>query len=133
MTRLALAAVLALALAAPAAARTPAARYSFGRQGGNIAPYTVTISTTGAVTTSGPVKVGRTKLSGRQLAGLAKTLDAAGFSTLPATTFCLGTLPDFASDWVAAGSQKVSVRGSCSPRFARVWNALTGAVRLSSG
>jgi hypothetical protein len=130
VTRLALLAALAVAIAAPAAS---AARYSFGRQGGNIEPYTVTISPTGAVTTSGPVKVGRTKLSARQLKSLASTVAGAGFSTLPATTFCLGTLPDFASDWVAVGSQRVSVRGSCSPRFTRVWSAVTAAVRLATG
>jgi hypothetical protein len=130
VTRLALLAALAVAIAAPAAS---AGRYSFGRQAGNIEPYTVTISTTGAVTTIGPVKVGRRKLSERQLGSLAKTVVAAGFSTLPATTFCLGTLPDFASTWVEAGTQKVSVRGSCSPRFTRVWSALASAVRLSAG
>jgi hypothetical protein len=130
MTRLALLAALAVAIAAPAAS---AARYSFGRQGGNIEPYTVSISPTGAVTVSGPVKVGRTRLSARQLRSLASTVAGAGFSTLPATTFCLGTLPDFASDWVAVGSQKVSVRGSCSPRFTRVWTAVTAAVRLATG
>src|SRR5262249_5744006 len=85
-TRLALLAPPPVAIAAPAAS---AARYSFGRQGGNIEPYTVNISTTGAVTTSGPAKVGRTKLSARQLKSLATTLAGAGFSTLPATTFCL--------------------------------------------
>jgi hypothetical protein len=130
VTRLALVAALIVAIAAPAAS---AARYSFGRQGGNIEPYTVAISTSGAVTTSGPVKVGRTRLTARQLRSLANTVAAAGFSTLPATTFCLGTLPDFASGWVAVGTQKVSVRGSCSPRFTRVWKALAGAVRVSNG
>jgi hypothetical protein len=129
VTRLAFFAALVVAIAAPGAS---AARYSFGRQGGNIEPYRVTISPTGAVTTSGPVKVGRTKLTARQLKSLARTVAAAGLSTLPATTFCLGTLPDFASDWVLVGSQKVSVRGSCSPRFSRIWSALTGTVRLST-
>jgi hypothetical protein len=129
VTRLALLAALVAVIAAPAAS---AARFSFGRQGGNIEPYAVVVSTSGAVTTSGPVKVGLTKLSSRQLRSLARTVAAAGFSTLPATTVCLGTLPDFASSWVEAGAQKVSVRGSCSPRFTRVWKALAGAVRLST-
>ena len=131
MTRLLLVAALAFAAAAPATAS--AARYSFGRQGGNIMPFTVSITATGAVYATGPVKVGRTTLTGAQLASLAKTLSGASFSTLPTATQCLGTLPDFAASFVSVGSRKVSVRGSCSPRFSRVWNALAGAVRLSTG
>ncbi len=131
MTRIVLAAAIVLAVAVPAAAS--AARYSFGRQGGNIAPYTVSIAADGGVFATGPVKVGRTTLTAAQLATLAKTVAAASFSTLPATTFCLGTLPDFASSWISVGSRKVSVRGSCSPRFSRVWTALAGAARLSNG
>ena len=129
MTRALLAAALVCGLM-PAAAS--AARYSFGRQGGNIAPYTVSIAASGAVYSTGPVKVGRTTLTPAQLGAIAKTVSSADFGTLAATTLCLGTLPDFAATWISVGRRKVSVRGSCSPRFDRVWAALSGAVRLST-
>jgi hypothetical protein len=119
-------------LAAPAAGAS-AARYSFGREGGNIIPFTVTIAATGAVHASGPVKVGRAHLTTAQLASLGKVAKQARFSALPATTLCSGTLPDIASTFVAAGSHTVRVHGSCSTRFSRVWNALAAAVRLSYG
>jgi hypothetical protein len=128
VTRALVLAAVALAIAAPAAS---AARYSFGRAGGNIEPYTISITSHGAVYATGPVKVGRTSVTAAQLASLAKTVSAADFTTLPAATFCLGTLPDFASTWISVGSHRVSVRGSCSPRFARVWSALASAVQLS--
>ena len=130
MTRVLLAAALVCALA-PACAS--AARYSFGRAGGNIEPFTISITSNGAVYATGPVKVGRMSLTAAQLAAIARSVSAADFSTLPGTTLCLGTLPDFAASWISVGGRKVSVRGSCSPRFDRVWSALAGAVRLSYG
>jgi hypothetical protein len=128
--RVLLAAAFVCALT-PAAAS--AARYSFGRAGGNIEPYTISITSTGAVYASGPVKLGRTSVTRAQLAAIARAVSAADFTTLPPTTLCLGTLPDFAATWISVGRRKISVRGSCSPRFDRVWSTLAGAVRLSSG
>jgi len=117
----------ALALASPAGA------YSFGRESGNIVPFTVTIAQNGAVRVTGPVKVGRAQLTATQLADLASAVAKARFATLPATTACTGTLPDIAATWVRAGTHRVQVHGSCSSRFTRVWNALAAAVRLSYG
>jgi hypothetical protein len=120
----------ALALAAvPAALASP--RYAFGRAGGNIEPFTVTISAAGTVGVSGPVKVGRTTVTPAELAALARTVAQARLSTLPARTFCTGSLPDFASSFVTSGGRTVYVRGGCSPRLTRVWNALAAAVRLA--
>ena len=119
-------------LAGPAQALPPTFA-SFGREGGNIIPFTVTITQSGEVRSSGPVEVGRTKLTAAQLAGLVQTEVQAGFSALPATTACPGTLPDIATTWIKAGSRLVRVHGSCSKRFLRVWNALAATVLLSYG
>ena len=131
MLRFAFAALAAAVLAAPAAAAAPS--YSFGRSGGNIAPFTVTIAPSGKVSVSGPAKVGRTSLTPAQLAGLRAAISAAKLSSLPARTICAGTLPDFASEFVTAGGRTVSVRGSCSPPFRRAWFALVSATRLANG
>jgi hypothetical protein len=129
--RFAFVAFAAAVLASPAAAASP--RYSFGRSGGNIAPFTVTIAPSGKVTVSGPAKVGRTSLTPAQLAGLRAAISAAKLSTLPSRTICAGTLPDFASQFVTAGGHTVFVRGSCAPSFRRAWFALVSATRLANG
>lgn len=123
---------MAVLLAALALA-SPAGPYAFGRESGNIVPFTITISQSGAVHVIGPVKAGRKQLTASQLAAVASAVTTARFATLPATTTCPGTLPDIASTWVKAGSHRVQVHGACSSRFTRVWNALASAVRLSYG
>ena len=72
-------------------------------------------------------------MTAAQLASIAKTVSSAELSKLAPSTLCLATLPDFAASWISVGPRKVSVRGTCSPRFDRVWNALASAVRLSTG
>jgi hypothetical protein len=119
---------VALGVASAAAAASP--RYAFGRAGGNIVPFTVTIWPTGVVAVTGPARVGRTKLTRAQLAALAATVAQARLTRLPVMRFCTGSLPDFALHFVTAGGRTVFVRGSCSPRLSHVWNALAGAVRL---
>ena len=131
MLRFLLVAGAAVLLAAPAALSAPG--YDFGRAGGNIAPYTVTISPGGAVTVSGPAQVGRAKLTATQLASLAAAVKTTRLSALPTRTNCPGTLPDFASRFVTAGGRTVYVRGSCEPRFDRTWHALAVATRLANG
>ena len=127
----ALAALVAVGVAlAAASAASASPRYAFGRAGGNIAPFTVTIAPTGRVAVTGPARVGRTTLTAAQLSALATIV--ARLAGLPARTLCTGSLPDFASQFVTAGGRTVSVRGSCSPRFTRTWNALASAVRLST-
>jgi hypothetical protein len=128
--RLLVVALAAGALAGPAAAASP--QYSFGREGGNILPFTVTISQSGAVHVTGPVRAGRASLTAAQSATLGAAIAAAHLSTLPATTLCPGTLPDIAATWIAVGRREVRVHGSCSPRFTRAWTALASAVRLSN-
>jgi hypothetical protein len=123
---------LAIAGAAGGASASPAG-YAFGRDGGNIIPFTVTVVPGGTVQASGPVRVGRARLTPAQLASVASAQAQARFATLPASTLCPGTLPDIAATWIRAGARTVHVHGSCSPRFTRVWNALAAAVRLSYG
>jgi hypothetical protein len=105
--------------------------FALGRIGGNIRPFTVVIAADGRVSVSGPVQAGRTTLTRAQLAALDKLAADARFTTLPKTTNCAGTLPDVASTFVRVGARTVRVHGACVPRYARLWRALTGAVKLS--
>lgn len=129
----ALAAVLA-ASAATASTDTSAATYVLGRVGGNIAPYTLTIGTGGAVTWTGPVRPTRTTVGARTLASLAQVIAGERFFSLPRVIDCPGALPDFASAFVrvrtAERTRTVTVHGSCSTRFNIVRRALAAAVGL---
>lgn len=128
------AAAVALAVVAGAGAATvPAQGFAFGRVGGNIIPFTVTISAGGRVRSQGPVRIGRHTLTHAQLVALAAVAARAHFSTLPPTTECPGTLPDVASTFVRVGTRTVRVHGGCVPRYTRVWNALNAAVKLTYG
>ena len=120
-------AAAALLLAPAASASTG---YAFGRTDGNIAPFTVSISPAGAVTVSGPARVGRSSLTAAQLATLRTAIEDARLGALPVRTVCVGTLPDFASSFIRTGTRTVAVRGSCSAAFTRAWKALAGATRL---
>lgn len=130
MRRLLPVALAALALAPAASAGGGA--IAFGRTGGNIVPFRVTISASGVVTASGPVHVARTHLSPAALAALRRAVAKAGVAALPMRTDCPGTLPDVASLYATLGGRTVTVHGGCSPRFARAWRALVAAVGLSS-
>ncbi|MBV8079792.1 MAG: hypothetical protein JO186_05375 [Actinobacteria bacterium] len=114
--------LVSLVLAAPAAAS-----WSFGRTGGNIRPFTVTISAGGAVTANGAT-VGRTKLTAVQLRAVASAFKAV--ASLPASTLCPHTLPDVAAQFLANGAKRVSVHGGCSASFTSTWNALAATVKL---
>jgi hypothetical protein len=121
------------ALAAPRATTS----YAFGRTGGNIAPFTVSIAANGAVTVVGPVRTTRTQISPAAMTRLSAVFRAARFSGLPATTRCAGELPDIAADVVTTKSGAVSktvlVHGECSQRFTTVLTALMHAVGLKYG
>jgi hypothetical protein len=119
-------------LAAPAAAG--ATSYSFGRVGGNIAPFTIAVAADGSVSTTGFAKPTKTRVAPRAMAALAATVRAQHFFTLPATVRCSGALPDFASNFVVVRSggrrHKVLVHGGCSTRFEKVYAALAAAVGI---
>ena len=122
----------AAVLASGATASQQQSGFALGRTGGNIRPFTVSIAADGRVSVSGPVQAGRTKLTRAQLAALSKIAADVRFTTLPKTTNCTGTLPDVASTFVRVGARTVRVHGECVPRYARVWRALTAAVKLSA-
>ena len=117
------------ALAAPRATTS----YAFGRTGGNIEPFTVSIAASGAVTVNGPVRTTKSQLSPAAMSRLSSVLRAARFSTLPAATRCKGELPDIAADFVTAGGRTVLVHGTCSRRFTAVLTAMMHAVGLKYG
>jgi hypothetical protein len=106
--------------------------FAFGRTGGNIRPYTVTISARGAVTASGPVRrPAHRTVPAATLRRLERLVGITRFFTLPTLTLCPGALPDFASSFVTvragAHHRRVVVRGTCSPQFAKLYEALAVA------
>jgi hypothetical protein len=126
-----LAAMLILLALAGAAGASPQRGFSFGRVGGNIQPYTVSIGNDGRVHVSGPVTAGRMKLTVAQFATLNRAASAARFTALPNVTNCPGTLPDVAATFIRVGARTVRVHGACVARYAKLFTALTRAVALS--
>jgi len=116
------------------AATTPAPPViAFGRSGGNIIPYTVSISPAGHVTPLGTT-VGKRYLTSAAIARLVGLARTVRFFALPRTTSCAGTLPDVAYEWIrvrAGGLDRtVRVRGGCVTRFETLATALRLAVGL---
>lgn len=103
--------------------------FSFGRTGGNIIPFTVTIAASGRVQVSGPVHVGTHTLTQAQLAGLNRVAAQVRFSSLQGA-MCPRTLPDVASTFIKKGSHTVRVHGTCVAAYQRLWGALVAAVKL---
>jgi hypothetical protein len=133
ITVLMAAAVCTAALAAPRTATS----FAFGRMGGNIEPFTISIGVDGAVHVSGPVRAQRQRLTGRQLTALRAALQRERLSALPPVTRCPGELPDFAAQFITvrtgAAAKTVLVHGDCSPRFDAAYKALSSAVLLHYG
>lgn len=127
------AALLALTCAGPAVAAVEPTGFAFGRIGGNIRPYSVTIANSGAVRTSGAVQVGRTRVAPVQLAALNRIATETRFTMLPAVTNCRGSLPDVATTYIRVGARTVRVHGGCVPRYERLLKALKASVRLAAG
>jgi hypothetical protein len=104
-----------------------AVAFAFGREGGNIVPFEVTVAPSGAVHVSGPAHVTNTKLGPATMARLRR---AIALADLPAYTNCAGTLPDVATQHVTAGRRTAQLHGACSAAFERDWRLLAHAVRL---
>lgn len=108
------------------------ASFAFGRTGGNIEPFTITIAKDGSVTATGPVKPLRQELAARALARLGTLASTQHFFSLPRRTNCPGSLPDFAYRMIsvrtAAAARTVLVRGGCRPAFNTLYAALSTAV-----
>jgi hypothetical protein len=133
MTKLAatgVALLSALAAAAPAGAAAQRG-FAFGRLGGNIVPFTVSIGNDGSVKATGPVKVGRPHLTRLQIANLNRIAATNAFGALAVVTNCPGVLPDIAATFIRIGPRTVRVHGSCVQRYQRVYAALAKAVKLS--
>ncbi len=124
----------ALALPTLGAAAPGTTSFAFGRTGGNIAPFTVTISNSGAISASGAVKPKATTVGPAARARLAGLLTKTRFTRLPPTTRCRGTLPDIAANFItvssAGKSHTVLVHGDCSTRFTALYNALAKTVGI---
>ena len=127
------AAVLALLCSVPAAGAADPTGFAFGRVGGNIRPYRVTIANSGVVHTSGAVEVERTHVTPVQLAALNRIATETHFTMLPSATNCRGTLPDVATTYIRVGALTVQVHGGCVPRYERMLKALKASVRLVVG
>jgi len=112
-----------------AALTSPQTGFAFGRVGGNIMPFTVTISTSGAVRRTGPAPGKARHLTKEQLAILNRVVVETSFSRMPAVTACPSTLPDVAAQLIRVGGRTVRVHGSCLKGFNRLWAALTKATR----
>jgi hypothetical protein len=129
-----LAVVLALAAILPASSiASPQRGFAFGRLGGNIIPFTVSVANDGRVRATGPVGVGKKRLTQLDVANLNRVATTNGFSSLPAVTSCPGTLPDVAATFVRVGPRTVRVHGTCLAHYQRVWNALARAVKITYG
>jgi hypothetical protein len=118
--------------AMPASSAVQPTGFAFGRTGGNIRPYSVTIANSGVVRTSGAVIVGRRMLTSLQLGGLNRVATETSFVTLPRATNCRGTLPDVAATYIRVGARTVRVHGACVPRYQRLLRALQASVRIST-
>lgn len=131
MRRLILLAVLALGLAAcGGSGQKDAVQIEFGRTGGLIAPYTVTIAPGGAVTTSGSAPATAKSVTSAQDSLLSNQVQD-GFGKLTSSV-CPGTFPDEAAFFITAEGKTVTVRGTCDQDFATLFDALTSAVGLTS-
>ena len=104
--------------------------FSFGRVGGNIIPFSVTIAASGRVQTSGPVHVGRRTMTKAQLTALDRVATQVRFSSMQGA-MCPRTNPDVASTFIRHGSRTVRVHGACLSGYTRLWAALTAAVKLT--
>lgn len=103
--------------------------FAFGRSGGNIMPFTVSIAASGRVTASGPAPAHTATVSKLRLASLDRAVRAAELATMPVATSCPGTLPDVAWQVIRVGGRTVRVHGACVTRFNRLWTAMNRAVR----
>jgi hypothetical protein len=105
--------------------------FAFGRLGGNIRPFHITIANSGAVRTFGSVTVGRKRITRVQLVALNRIATETSFTMMKATTNCRGSLPDVATAYVRVGALTVRVHGGCVPGFQRMLKALETYVQMS--
>ena len=127
-----LVALLAVIGALPAAGAVQPTGFAFGRLGGSIRPYTVTIGNSGAVHATGAVMVSRTHVTVEQIVALNRVATETRFTVLPLKTNCRSSLPDVATTYVRVGAHTVRVHGDCMVRYQRMLRALIASVRVLS-
>lgn len=107
--------------------------FAFGREGGNIRPLTITITTTGLV--KGAMNGARMQLSPAALNGLMTLARAEGFFSLPATIVGHG-LPDIAGRYItittASGAKSVHVRFAHNAAFDQLYAVLSAVAGEAS-
>ena len=126
------AALLAVIGVLPAAGAVQPTGFAFGRLGGNIRPYTVTIGNSGAVHATGAVMVARTHVTAEQIVALNRVATETRFTVLPLKTNCRSSLPDVAMTYVRVGAHTVRVHGNCMVRYQRMLRSLIASVRVLS-
>jgi hypothetical protein len=106
--------------------------FSFGRTGGNIVPFTVTIAANGHVSTTGTQQLTLTQATVPLRNGLAKLARAEGFWTMSTFISCGKVNPDIAGRFVkitsAGKTRTVTVRGTCVPAFEELYAVLGASV-----
>ena len=132
-----LAVALALPLSASAHTTQATAAFTFGRTGGNIASFSVTIARDGRLTTRGSVRLANPDavVSAAALARLLRLAQAEKFFAMPTSVRCKRTLPDFAASFVtvarASGTKTVTVHGDCRPAFTRLYTVMSAAAGVA--
>jgi hypothetical protein len=126
------AAALAVPLAVLSSTHAAPPTFSFGRIGGNIIPFTVTIGKDGRVSTTGNQKLTLTFATSALRNGLGKLAKAEGFWTESTTLNCGKVNPDVASRFVtvtqAGKTRTVTARGTCFPAFEELYAVLSASV-----
>lgn len=119
-------------LAGSSGKRQASPAFAFGRMGGNIIPFTVTIAANGRVSTTGTQQLTITQATVPLRNGLAKLARAEGFWTMSTFVNCGKVNPDIASRFItvksAGKSRTVTVRGTCSAPFEELYAVLSASV-----
>jgi hypothetical protein len=96
-----------------------------GSTGGNVLGYTVSIKATGWSEITGP-RSGHRKLTVKRVELLGREIQQAHLAEFRRCPGAAG--PDLPTRYIRVGSQMFSLRGTCEPRFQRVWNDIVRAV-----
>jgi hypothetical protein len=116
-------------LAAAALLSVPQTGFAFGRSGGSIMPFRISIAVDGTIHATGAAPPHARRLTKLELATLNRVAYETNFVALPKTVGCKQTLPDVATEFIRVGGRTTHVHGGCVARFNRLWAALTRAVR----
>jgi len=116
-------------LVAAALLTSPQTGFAFGRTGGDIVPFRISISAEGVVHGTGAAPRHDRRLTKLELATINRVAYETDFLDLRARTNCAPALPDEATEFIRVASHTVRVHGRCVPRFNRLWAALMHSIR----